>query len=563
MDRREFVKAAVTTGVAGSVLTSADDARPAPAIQNASDKKRPPFRLIYEAEWNDVPCSEYPITPDTWVKECFRPLKETQVDALFYNLCSSDGYVCELKNGQILMDNFEQLGDAWVWRYRENTKRLIEADANPPKVAVREGRALGLTVIPIVRMNDPHDMFFKYEVSDFKLKNKHLLLGHGTYTDFEKGASGYPNPPWAPSMERRTWGMFDFAHQEVRDHKLAIINEFITRWDNDGMSLDFDRDPKYFREDGKAENTEKMTELLRKVRGILDRQSKRRGRPQYLHVRVIPRIDVCLNRGLDVKTWVEEGLVDAITPGAGYLTLGLDLSPWLDLVDGRNCWIYPANNHWKTPAETRAWAKVMYSRGAPGLYLFNWGHLLHGFDSQTRPVSHNKGSVPFDELNPIYYDALNEIGRQETMAYKDTTYRLDVDKDAFHQKYRAIDGFVQLPAKLDVGKSSYKLPFVEDLEGAVKSGLAARGRLRLKITNYTHPDEIDVSLNGHKLDDSKRTARPEYIMNNNTWLEYPVDLNGLTQGVNELTLDVRLLNPQMSVTPELIDVELVVEYQET
>ena len=52
-------------------------------------------------------------------------------------------------------------------------------------------------------------------------------------------------------------------------------------------------------------------------------------------------------------------------------------------------------------------------------------------------------------------------------------------------------------------------------------------------------------------------------MNNNTWLEYPVDLNGLTQGVNELTLDVRLLNPQMSVTPELIDVELVVEYQET
>ena len=91
MDRREFVKAAVTTGVAGSVLASADDARPAPAIQNASDKKRPPFRLIYEAEWNDVPCSEYPITPDTWVKECFRPLKETQVDALFYNLCSSDG----------------------------------------------------------------------------------------------------------------------------------------------------------------------------------------------------------------------------------------------------------------------------------------------------------------------------------------------------------------------------------------------------------------------------------------------------------------------------------------
>ena len=554
MDRREFVKAAVATSLAGAVVASADDA---PA-QDASDKKQPPFRLIFDAEWNDIPCNEYPISPETWVKECFSPLRNTQVDTLFYNLCSSDGFVCELKSGQILMDNFEQLADAWVWRYRENTKRLIEAGANPPKVAVREGHALGLTVIPVVRMNDPHDMFFKYEVSDFKLKNKHLLLGHGTYTDFETGAGGHPNQG---TMEARTWGMFDFAHQDVRDHRLAIIDEFITRWDNDGISLDFDRDPKYFKEDGKAENAETMTQLLRDVRGILDRESKRRGRPQYLHVRVVPRIDVCWNRGLDVKTWVEEGLIDAITPGAGYSALGLSLAPWLELAEGHNCWIYPCNNHWKTPEETRAWAKVMYARGAHGLHLFNWGHLLHGFDSQTRPKSMQTGSVPFDELHPNYYDALQEIGRKETMAFKDTTYRLDVDTSDFHRKFRATDAFVQLPEKLDVGKFSYELPFEEDLRGARKSGLAASGRLRLKLTNYTDPDEIEVSLNGHKLDDSQRTARPEFIMNNHTWLEYPVDLKQLARGINELALDVRALNPQMSVKPELIAVELVVEYK--
>jgi dTDP-4-amino-4,6-dideoxygalactose transaminase len=79
-----------------------------------------------------------------------------------------------------------------------------------------------------------------------------------------------------------------------------------------------------------------------------------------------------------VRIWVKEGLVDAIAPGAGYMTVTLDLEPWLDLVEGRDCWIYPCSNHWKKTEVTRAWAKLMYQRGAHGLQLFNYGHMLHG-----------------------------------------------------------------------------------------------------------------------------------------------------------------------------------------
>ena len=42
----------------------------------------PPFRLIFEAEWNDIPCSDYPLTPERWAAECFGPLVNTQVDCL-------------------------------------------------------------------------------------------------------------------------------------------------------------------------------------------------------------------------------------------------------------------------------------------------------------------------------------------------------------------------------------------------------------------------------------------------------------------------------------------------
>jgi hypothetical protein len=212
-----------------------------------------PFRLIFEAEWNDIVCADYPLTAEQWVGECIRPLASTQVDTLLYNLCSSDGFCCGLESGEILCDEFDPVDSAWVWRYRENTKKLIEADANPPKLACEYGHRLGLKVIPIVRMNDPHDQGYKYEVSRYKMDNPHLLIG-------------YTGPEWQPKWgtwnreqddpshpDATNWGLFDFAHQEVCDHKMAQIEEFITRWDNDGVALDFGRDPRYFKQHGSAD----------------------------------------------------------------------------------------------------------------------------------------------------------------------------------------------------------------------------------------------------------------------------------------------------------------------
>jgi len=119
-DRRNFLKKSFTSlgtaaALAGSRAVGAED-----ATSSSKPKTQPPFRLIFEAEWNDLPCADYPLTKERWVEENIHSLLGTQVDTLLYNLCSSDGYVCELKNGELLMDHFDQLGEAWVWRYREN-----------------------------------------------------------------------------------------------------------------------------------------------------------------------------------------------------------------------------------------------------------------------------------------------------------------------------------------------------------------------------------------------------------------------------------------------------------
>jgi len=529
-------------------------------------KPEKPFNIIFEGEWNDIPCADYPLTPERWAAETIRPLANTHVDTLFYNLCSSDGYVCELQNGELLLGNVDKFDHAWMWRYRENTRRLIEAGANPPDLAVEHGRRLGLNILPVVRMNDEHDQydFARQEVSAFKLANPHLLIGWPEYVDFDKSVGGHPDQM---SMDCFTWGMFDYAHEEVREHKFAIIEEFITRWDNDGISLDFDRSPRFFKEYGREEDAALMTDFIRRVRTLLDETAQKRNRPQHLHVRLIPEIEVCKERGMDIATWVKDGLVDAISPGCGYLTFSLDLAPWLDLVDGHACWVYPSNNKWKTPDITRAWAKLMYQRGAHGLYLFNWGHVLWGFEPDHKPNEPSFVSTDIEHLHPCFYEVLSQVGELSAFETKDSTYSLESythrpmpgEDGISRRKYRAIDR-VELPIVLDLGRHQFTLPFAENIEKVKADGLSPSITLRLTIQNTTAPDEFDISVNGRLLDQSARSIRPVYILGNDSWVDYTLTGDELFRGENKVEIEVRHLNPQIASSPTLKNVDLFVKY---
>ena len=521
---------------------------------------KPPFRLIWEGEWNDIVCADYPITPERYVEEDLHPLVNTHVDCLLYNLCSSDAYVCELETGELMMRSVEQFDDAWCWRYRENTRRMVEADANPPQLAVDFGHRYGLTVLPVVRMNDPHDQFFKFEWSDFKRAHPEYLLG-----DVESRDLGFrPKKALPPeSVESTMWGMFDFRHQEVRAHRLAIIDEFITRWGNDGLMLDFDRDPYYFCDGTSAENQALMTDLIRQVRATLDRLEKERGRRQYLMVRVLGDVELTTSRGLDVRTWIDEGFVQFVVPGSGYTPLELDSAPWLKLVEGHECWIYAGKNHWSRTEETRAWASAMYQAGAHGLYLFNNGHLLYGHPPGASPESERTGTVWYSELHPEYYRALNEIGDARSIAYLDKVYSLtNIDREGSGRRqrdYRGLDA--PLPITLSPGTHPLSLRIGDDLVAAKDLGIHPRATLRVVIHNYTYPDEFHVLVNGTRLDDEKRSIRAVFIMNNDSVVSYPIPAKALRTGLNSIEIVVEKSNPQMAKLPELTSLQVHIEYR--
>ncbi|MBI81949.1 MAG: hypothetical protein CMJ81_02020 [Planctomycetaceae bacterium] len=95
------------------------------------------------------------------------------------------------------------------------------------------------------------------------------------------------------------------------------------------------------------------------------------------------------------------------------------------------------------------------------------------------------------------------------------------------------------------------------IETAVKQ--ARNLLLKLRINNQPYYDEFDVTLNGHSLAGETESTRAIFIMNNQSWVTYPVKKGQLAAGGNEFVFQVRKLNPSISVPPQLIGLEVIDE----
>jgi hypothetical protein len=108
---------------------------------------------------------------------------------------------------------------------------------------------------------------------------------------------------------------YDFGKKEVRDYKLALATEAIENYDTDGFDWDFCRFPRLFKPGASRDSAPLMTELLRSIRKSLDEKSRKVDLPLQLSVRVPPTFELALGSGLDVRTWIDEGIIDILIAG--------------------------------------------------------------------------------------------------------------------------------------------------------------------------------------------------------------------------------------------------------
>ncbi|MBN1541391.1 family 10 glycosylhydrolase [candidate division KSB1 bacterium] len=238
----------------------------------------------------------------------------------------------------------------------------------------------GITVLTNVRMNDHHGNPKLW--TPWEREHTEWSLGRDT-----------GSRDWKSIGRLR---QMDFAVPEVRHYRLSILEELIDRYDVDGIQLDFGRTPPFLSEPT-SENAHHLTDFVRNVRALLDRQDRR-----LLFSVIVPwDTDFLLREGLQVDRWIDEGLVDLVCPGEWYYAdWNIPFQRWKEWTDGSRCRLIPhtpgnvspyqvfeygqpsllGENRMLDGAKIRAIAQNFFSQGVDGMAFYNYYVFEFGAD---------------------------------------------------------------------------------------------------------------------------------------------------------------------------------------
>ncbi len=269
-------------------------------------------RIIVNNDGNDCRGRkpDEPKTAESFLSKRTSPLVGSQVDAIFYCTGVFNSYTHHSDETE-LRAHGDRYADDWAWELQEIEGR------DSLEIMVDFGHRQGWEVLWSMRMNDTHDSADDALLCRWKQDHPDYLMG-------EKGEK-FP-------YGGQRWSAVNYAIPEVRDKVFRILQDVCTRYDVDGLELDFFRHPVYFEpqmtgDPVTQEHCDMMTALLGRVRAMADEVAEKRGRPVLIAVRVPDSLGYSKAIGLDLERWLEDGLIDIVT-GGGYFHLEL----WENLV---------------------------------------------------------------------------------------------------------------------------------------------------------------------------------------------------------------------------------------
>ena len=339
-----------------------------------------PRRIIFNNDGCDVLYEMTAGTKEAFLAARSTALANTQVDTVFYTpTCSGfgqftyatdvgDRFTCtEKPDDESLVGNFSN----------NRFGQLLEQGLDPVAMETEFCHQNGIECFCSFRMNDIHDgwaaWYSHYLFNPLKRKHRSWLVGDGI-----PGVPGNNNP-------YGSWTAMDFSREEVRDLAVAFVDEVCTKFDLDGVELDFCRHYVYFKsqawgQDVSPEETAMMTDMMRKIRSVVEDHSVRRERPILLAVRVPDSDGYRRAMGLDLEAWLAADYVDMVAVSDYWR-----MSPWeanVELVQRYEKKVFACLSESRERDKTacslrnsiesyRARVMQALKAGADGIYLFN------------------------------------------------------------------------------------------------------------------------------------------------------------------------------------------------
>lgn len=253
----------------------------------------------------------------------------------------------------------------------EASRNLQRAGTDLYAVWIKGCREKGVSPWLSVRMNDMHNLNIPGcpSISDF----------WRNHPEYRRMRGETPTNVWSWAAQS-----LDFAHPEVRGRMLAFIRECLSRYDIDGVELDWTRFVWVFAEGEERQNAPLLTEFMREVRKAAEESAARLGHPVRISCRLVSDPDIELSLGRDLGLWAKEGLMDEVAVGNHYMCADYEipvvrwrklLGPYVRIAGYVDNGLAFADGGVKrrdmTYEEYLGWADVMRARGCSDVLLFN------------------------------------------------------------------------------------------------------------------------------------------------------------------------------------------------
>lgn len=304
------------------------------------------------------------------------------------NYASNVGFLAGVRNGE-LMEVFPRAGDRV---YAASVLEMVQAGVNPTQVHIEGGKAMGMKVHVSIRPGawryQPHmEEFFDSPFYD-------------------------ANPQWrCVDRDGTPVERMSLAVPEVRAHLIAVLREAV-QFGADGANIIYVRGVPYvlweepfcdlFRQrhdlDARdvpeddpritALRVEIMTQFMTEVRAMLDEEQARRGQDERLELSAFVMADEAdnLKYGIDVRGWVEAGLLDEVSPylgAGGGSARDYDLEFFAEACGDHGVPWRPTIIAWRAPEldEMMRLALRYYDAGASGITFWDGNSLTARTDS--------------------------------------------------------------------------------------------------------------------------------------------------------------------------------------
>ncbi len=376
----------------------------------------------------------------------------------------------------------EVFGQGWVLHFYSDT---YEYDQRPQHRRWMPMLDRGINPIEVFS-DQAHQRGMKF-IAGARFGDDHGAPTQGARWMFDHPEFILRDPP--PGPLSKPGNTLDFSFREVRDFHFGAIEEIARRFDVDGIEITFRSDNHFpYPRSISRERQHLMTELVQRIRDMLDDEARNKGRKLLLGVRVPETVDECHDCGLDLPTWITTGILDYASPSNSMYSN--HNAPWEEfsrLAEGTACRLLPGvlpfcsatdarsdTVPWALQPDTgesgtgdhmafqsrvylrpmtsdnyRALANNMYGAGADGVSSFNFqeqytGNLIGGFPGELALLRELKDPETIKARHRTYLfrsmfggvDYQGAPGMASTGAMKDDRIVLSREAPGVRQEYR-------------------------------------------------------------------------------------------------------------------------------